>query len=170
MRERHFPRLCRSCQAPMGPPGRQVLALRRRLGLHRRTAGRAPLPESHSSPRQPRGAIQAQLDADRWIDEGSSLGAEATAPPPTRREEMKAQVCDRARQRLVPTGRNLVSGGHWPRAKPTKMSEKPSARVVCQPVVLCARTAPQSASRTIALDGRRETIPYSNPPGGALRC
>lgn len=36
-----------------------------------------------------RAKTQAQLDADRWIDEGSSLGAEPTAPGSRRREEIK---------------------------------------------------------------------------------
>ena len=36
-----------------------------------------------------RAETQAQLDADRWLDEGGSFGAEPTAPGSPRRDEIK---------------------------------------------------------------------------------
>jgi hypothetical protein len=76
----------------------RVLALRRQLDIQRRAADctesdpRGALAQ-RQDPRQPQiltpvagnppAATQAQLDADRWIDEGGSLGAEPTAPAPT---------------------------------------------------------------------------------------
>jgi hypothetical protein len=41
-------------------------------------------------------ATQARLDTDRWIDEGGSLGYEATGLPGRRREEINS--CDGAGQ------------------------------------------------------------------------
>jgi hypothetical protein len=92
MRERHFPRLCRSCQAPMA---RQEDACWRcgalwvsedapRTTLHV-IAGGAP---AHvAGPRDPRIAVvadaraasEARLDADRRINEGGRFASEADA-------------------------------------------------------------------------------------------
>jgi hypothetical protein len=88
MRNRHFPRLCRSCQAPMA---RQEDACWR-CGAHwaaedePRTALRlipggasaqiAGVPQAGIAAtvaNDERAATQARLDVDRWIDEGGSL-------------------------------------------------------------------------------------------------
>jgi hypothetical protein len=95
MRERHFPRLCGSCQAPMARQedtcwrcGTQWATedapqtpLRVIPGGAATPAGGAPQPAIAATVTgDARAATQARLDADRWIDEGGSLGSEATAP------------------------------------------------------------------------------------------
>jgi hypothetical protein len=95
MRDRHFPRLCRSCQAPMArqedacwrcgiqwasEDGRGT-ALRVIPGGVSTEVADAPRPGIAATViGDARAATQARLDADRWIDEGGSLGSEATAP------------------------------------------------------------------------------------------
>jgi hypothetical protein len=75
MRDRHFPRLCRHCRAPMA---RQEDACWR--------CGTQCVPEH--APRialevLPGGAPDAaRLDAERWLDEGGSFDREIGDPPP----------------------------------------------------------------------------------------
>ncbi len=94
MLSRHFSRQCRSCEAPMARQedtcwrcdanwvARDEPRMRLRVTpggpLAQRQAARqarTPAPVA----RDARAASQARLDADRWIDEGGSLGAEAAA-------------------------------------------------------------------------------------------
>ena len=69
-----------------------------------------------------------------------------------------------------PLERGVLSKRHSRATEATKASDTRSARGACWPVLLGARTAPESVSRTYALDGRQETNLHSNPFGGALRC
>lgn len=76
MRERHFPRLCRSCRAPMA---------RQEDTCWRCGTGWA----TEDSPRTtlrviPGGAAASdtRLAAERWADEGGSVAAEAAVPVP----------------------------------------------------------------------------------------
>ena len=91
MRERHFPRVCRSCRAPMarqedtcwrcGAPWASGAAARTTLQV---IAGGA-LPHFAGAP-DPRVAVavagtaraatEARLDADRWMNEGGSFDSE----------------------------------------------------------------------------------------------
>jgi hypothetical protein len=71
MRERHFPRVCRTCSAPMA---RQE-ATCWRCGTQ------------WASEDRPRTALRliaggAGVDADRWTNEGGSIAAEAAMPLP----------------------------------------------------------------------------------------
>ena len=93
MRDRHFPRLCRSCRGTDGPPGGHVLALRHSVGGRRWAANDA----AGDSRRRPdrlragpslgpsrvtqtaRAAADARLDADRRMNEGGSFDSEAAA-------------------------------------------------------------------------------------------
>jgi DnaJ-class molecular chaperone len=68
MRERHFPRVCPSCRAPMA---RQENACWR-CGTQW-TTEEAPRPKLRVI------AGGATTDADRWTDEGGSVGSEAPA-------------------------------------------------------------------------------------------
>jgi hypothetical protein len=102
MRDRHFPRLCRSCEAPMARQDDTCWRCGATWDYRDRPRSRLRVipggattdrEEDASEPRNPaavangRAANQIQLDADRWTDDGGSLGAEATAAFPT--EEMK---------------------------------------------------------------------------------
>ena len=94
MRERHFPRICRSCQAPMarqeeacwrcGAPWASTDQPRTTLqviagGVSRQVAG-ARDPRIAAFADSARAATEARVDADRWINEGGSVAAEAAAP------------------------------------------------------------------------------------------
>jgi hypothetical protein len=101
MRDRHVPRLCRACQAPMarqedtcwrcgtqwasedGPrTGLRVIA-----GGVGTPAGGAPQPAIAAAVSgDARAATPARLEGDRWIDEGGSLGSEATGGSPAAAE------------------------------------------------------------------------------------
>jgi predicted amidophosphoribosyltransferase len=66
MRDRHLPRLCRSCEAPMA---RQEDTCWR--------CGAEWVPDlTQTSPKTNRTA-QARTDTDRWVNEGGSLGSDA---------------------------------------------------------------------------------------------
>ena len=54
---------------------------------YRQDSRQPPIPATLAG--NARAGTQAQLDADRWIDEEGSLGSEATAPSSPRRERMK---------------------------------------------------------------------------------
>jgi hypothetical protein len=88
MRNRHFPRLCGSCQAPMGrqedacwrcgarwaseekaPTALRVIP----GGASTQSAGEAQAGVLGMVAGNERAATQAHLDADRWIDEGGSV-------------------------------------------------------------------------------------------------
>jgi hypothetical protein len=88
MRNRHFPRLCRSCQAPMGrqedtcwrcgthwaaedEPRTALRLIPGGASTHSAGAAQAGIVPMVAS--NERDATQARLDADRWIDEGGSL-------------------------------------------------------------------------------------------------
>jgi hypothetical protein len=88
MRNRHFPRLCRSCQAPLGrqedtcwrcgtywaAEDEPRTALRVIPGgASTQSAGAARAGSLSMVESDERAATQARLDADRWIDEGGSL-------------------------------------------------------------------------------------------------
>jgi hypothetical protein len=89
MRDRHFPRLCHSCQAPMA---RQENACWRcganwvtednpTTTLRLVSAGAYADPGRSTTPAgDDRAAALARVDADRWIDEGGTLGSEAAVP------------------------------------------------------------------------------------------
>ena len=94
MRDRHFPRVCRSCRAPMarqedscwrcGVSWASKDAPRTTLRL---IAGGPPMNVAVApDPRiavavadNARAAIEAGLDADRWMNEGGRLESEADA-------------------------------------------------------------------------------------------
>jgi hypothetical protein len=88
MRERHFPRVCRSCRAPMarqedtcwrcGTPWSTEDGPRTTLKV---IAGGAPASDRSEPPSAvpARAASDARLDADRWANEGGSVAAEAAA-------------------------------------------------------------------------------------------
>jgi hypothetical protein len=92
MRERHFPRACRSCRAPMarqedtcwrcGALWASGVAPRTTLqviagGMATHVAG-APDPRiAVAVGDNSRAATDARLDADRWINDGGSVAAEA---------------------------------------------------------------------------------------------
>jgi hypothetical protein len=96
MRNRHFPRLCRSCEAPMarqedtcwncGAPWDSRLATRNALrvipgGTARLGDGeRQPPSVARTGTREALPEEPSQVDADRWTDEGGSLGAEVPSP------------------------------------------------------------------------------------------
>jgi hypothetical protein len=74
MRERHFPRVCRSCSAPMARQedtcwrcGSQWVSEDAPQRTLKVIAGGA-------------GVSDVRLDADRWANEGGSVAAEAAAP------------------------------------------------------------------------------------------
>ena len=72
MRDRHLPRLCGHCHAPMA---RQE-AVCWRCGTQWASEA-AP----ETALRVISGGASDHLDADRWIDEGGSLGTVAIGPP-----------------------------------------------------------------------------------------
>jgi hypothetical protein len=89
MRDRHFPRLCGSCQAPMARKDDACWRCgtlwaaedepRTRLrvipgGASTRIPGAAQGEIVPAVASRERAATQALRDADRWIDEGGSLG------------------------------------------------------------------------------------------------
>ena len=92
MRERHFPRVCRSCRAPMarqqdtcwrcGAPW--ATADTPRTTLHVIAGGVPTRVATAPDPRvavadESRAATDARLDAERWINDGGSVAAEAVA-------------------------------------------------------------------------------------------
>jgi hypothetical protein len=95
MRERHFPRVCRFCQAPMarqedpcwrcGARWASDDAPRTTLrviagGAPTQVAG-APHPRiAVAVPDAARAATEARLDTDRWVNDGGSFDSEAAAP------------------------------------------------------------------------------------------
>jgi hypothetical protein len=96
MRERHLPRVCRSCQAPMARQEDTCWRCGARWASEdeprttlKVTAGGAPRHLAGAPhPRiavavgdTARTATDARLDADRWINDGGSVAAEAVASP-----------------------------------------------------------------------------------------
>ena len=77
MRNRHFPRLCRACQAPMAGQDDSCW----RCGVQWATEG-APRPALRVvvGDGLARPVAYTAADADRWMNEGGSIGAEAPAP------------------------------------------------------------------------------------------
>jgi len=74
MRKRHFPRVCRHCQAPMARQEDTCW----RCGTEW---------VSEAEPRTPLRLIPGDAlaetdDAERWTNEGGSVASEVTAPPP----------------------------------------------------------------------------------------
>ena len=91
MRNRHFPRLCRACEAPMarqedtcwdcGAPWDRRLATG--SALHVIPGGLAEHPDGGHQPLTPatvtseaHAVAQAEHDVDRWADEGGQVAAE----------------------------------------------------------------------------------------------
>src|SRR5688500_1227610 len=97
MRDRHFPRVCGSCQAPMARQedtcwgcGARWAADDAPRTTMRVIAGGAPThvavaPDPRTAVAvadNARAAIEAGLDADRWMNEGGRLESEADAALP----------------------------------------------------------------------------------------
>lgn len=95
MRDRHFPRLCRSCQAPMArqenacwrcgtdwatedEPTATLRLVSARASEDVASASHAGIPTTPAD--EDRAAVLARLDTDRWIDEGGTLGSEPALP------------------------------------------------------------------------------------------
>jgi hypothetical protein len=83
MRDRHFPRLCRSCQAPMARQegscwrcGAQWASEDVPPTKLRAIAGGLP-----AHPVAEPARAQTSDDDDRWTNEGGSVGSERSAPP-----------------------------------------------------------------------------------------
>jgi endogenous inhibitor of DNA gyrase (YacG/DUF329 family) len=82
MRDRHVPRLCAACQAPMARQeencwrcgSRWASADGARTGLRVITGGAA-----QAATPDERAVVQARIDMDRWITEGGSVPFEAAA-------------------------------------------------------------------------------------------
>jgi hypothetical protein len=75
MRERHFPRVCRSCSAPMARQEDTCW----RCGTQW-TSEDAPQTTLTVIAGGRRGVADARLDTDRWTNEGGRVAAEAAAP------------------------------------------------------------------------------------------
>jgi hypothetical protein len=74
MRERHFPRVCRTCSAPMA---------RQESTCWRCGAQWASEDAPRTTLRVIAGGAQvARVDADRWTNEGGSVASEAVARVP----------------------------------------------------------------------------------------
>jgi hypothetical protein len=75
MRERHHPRVCRHCQAPMA---------RQEDTCWRCGTEWAPEKAPEKAPRTTLRLVRGtgSDDADRWANEGGSFGSEVTAPLP----------------------------------------------------------------------------------------
>jgi hypothetical protein len=92
MRGRHFPRLCRSCDAPMarqqytcwscGAAWDDRTATRRaRRVIHSGDAARPCVGDQPPAPvviGEAHAVAQARLDVDRWADEGGSVADEGS--------------------------------------------------------------------------------------------
>ena len=82
MRDRHFPRLCGACRAPMA---RQQEACWRcgsqcaSWGAARTRLRVVPGGAAPAATRDERAVVQARGDMDRWITEGGSVPVEAAA-------------------------------------------------------------------------------------------
>jgi hypothetical protein len=74
MRERHFPRLCRTCRAPMARQEDTCW----RCGAQWESED-APPTRLKVLAGGARAASDSRLDADRWANEGGSLAFEAAA-------------------------------------------------------------------------------------------
>jgi hypothetical protein len=91
VRERHFPRVCRSCRAPMarqeetrwrcGTEWASEDAPRTTLKVIRGGAQAADRPEPAIAAAT-RAASDARLAADRWANEGGSFASEAAVRVP----------------------------------------------------------------------------------------
>ena len=94
MRDRHFPRVCRSCQAPMARQDDSCWRCGARWASKdaprttmRLIAGGAPMhvivaPDPRIAVAvadSARAASEARLDADRWMNEGGRFDSEAAA-------------------------------------------------------------------------------------------
>ena len=83
MRNRHFPRLCRSCQAPMA--GQEESCWR--CGAQWASEDVPPTPLRAIAVRRLAHAVaelgraDARRDHDRWTNEGGRVGSEPPAPP-----------------------------------------------------------------------------------------
>ena len=93
MRERHFPRICRACRAPMarqedscwrcgapwasaGAPWPTLQVIDGGMATHRAGAPDPSIAVADSA----RAAADARVDADGWISDGGSVAAEAAVP------------------------------------------------------------------------------------------
>ena len=74
MRDRHFPRVCRSCRAPMARQEDTCW----RCGT-RWASEDEPRTTLRMIPGGAHGASEARQDADRWANEGGSVASEAAA-------------------------------------------------------------------------------------------
>jgi hypothetical protein len=78
MRDRHFPRLCRSCQAPMARQEDSCWS----CGTQRASDEASPTPLRAIAVRRLAHAVaelgraDARRDDDRWTNEGGSVGSE----------------------------------------------------------------------------------------------
>jgi hypothetical protein len=77
MRNRHFPRLCRACQAPMARQDDSCW----RCGVPWATqSAPGPALRAIAGERLARPAAHPAADAERWMSEGGSIGSEVPAP------------------------------------------------------------------------------------------
>jgi hypothetical protein len=78
VRDRHLPRLCRSCRAPIAC--QEAACWRCGVGWADEVGPRTPLPALARGRLAPQIRVLAQAQAsvsmDRWIDEGGSVGRE----------------------------------------------------------------------------------------------
>lgn len=87
MRERHFPRLCRACQAPMARQEDTCWSCGSPWQIEGEPPPAAPLSRRSDELRSPgastetrrRAAAGMWADVDRWADEGGRVGAEPVA-------------------------------------------------------------------------------------------
>jgi predicted amidophosphoribosyltransferase len=73
MRNRHFPRLCRSCQAPMGRQEDTCWRCGTQWAAEDETRTALRVIPGGASTDHASAVAQAHLDAERWIDEGGSV-------------------------------------------------------------------------------------------------
>lgn len=78
MRERHFPRVCRSCRAPMAR--QEDTCWRCGTEWAAEDEPRTRLTVITGGATTARAASDGGLDADRWSNEGGSVASEAALP------------------------------------------------------------------------------------------
>jgi len=88
MRNRHLPRLCRTCQAPMARQEDSCWRCGARWATEDRPRMTLRVLIGGASTDRARDPGTPTLDADRWLNEGGALDSEAavlSAAPPTAR-------------------------------------------------------------------------------------
>lgn len=89
MRNRHLPRLCRTCQSPMSRQEDRCWRCGARWSTEEEPRTTLRVIAGGASTNAARDSSLAALDADRWLDEGGSVdpaaGARSAAPTTARR-------------------------------------------------------------------------------------